>query len=253
MRRLVWIILGLILLCDASIGWGSLWGKNRKGNKLYERGQYDEALKVYRDAQLESPESPQLHYNIGNALYRKRKFQEAAEEYQKALRSDQPLLQEQTYYNLGNSAYRQGKLTDAIQFYKKALQLKPDDMDAKYNLEFVRKKLKEMAQKQPPKSQGGQQKNQQKKEEGGESEQAKKSPQPKQKEEPQEQRAQRAKEQKGKGGEGEEPKALPKQKGMMSKEEAERLLNVLKEEEKKNEKEVRRMKASGHIRVEKDW
>ena len=255
MHRFVWIIVGLLLL-NPEVGWGSLWGKTRKGNKLYERGQYDEALKVYKDAQLESPESPQLHYNIGNALYKKRKFKEATEEYQKALRSDQPLLQEGAFNNLGNSAYRQGKLTDAIQYYEKALQLKPDDVDAKYNLEFVRKKLKEMAQKQPPKNQGSQQKKSQEKQERGgkgqKSQQTQKAEQPKQGERAQEQRAEKAKGQRSGKKEGKR-KTAPAKKGLMSKEEAERLLNALKEQEKKNQKEVRRMKSSGQIRVEKDW
>jgi len=251
---------GLVLLLNTEVSWGSLWGKTRKGNKLYEKGQYDEALKVYKDAQLESPESPQLHYNIGNALYQKRKFKEAAEEYEKALRSDQPLLQEGAYYNLGNSAYRQGKLTDAIQYYEKVLELKPDDMDAKYNLEFVRKKLKEMAQKQPPKSQGSQQKKSQEKQEKGgkgqKSQQTQKAEQPKKSQQPPEKKSEGAKElkqTKGKKGEDKKQGVASPKKGMMSKKEAERLLDALKEQEKKDQEELRRVKAKGRVRVEKDW
>jgi len=260
LRRFIWIGIGLFLLLDTEVSWGSLWGKNRKGNKLYEKGQYDEALKVYKDAQLESPESPQLHYNIGNALYQKRKFKEAAQEYEKALRSDRPLLQEGAYYNLGNSAYRQGKLTDAIQYYEKTLQLKPDDMDAKYNLEFVRKKLKETAQKQPPKNQGNQQEKSEKGQKGREeqkkSQQAKKQQQPKEAEQPKEKKSEQAKELKQSQGkkEGQEnPEPSPPQKGMMSKEEAQRLLDALKEQEKKDQKELRRVKTRGQTKVEKDW
>ncbi len=252
------MVLCLTLLLDVEVGWGSLWGRNKKGNAFYEKGQYDEALKLYRDAQLESPESPPIHYNIGNVLYQKKKFPEASEEYQKALSSDQPLLQEQAFYNLGNTAYRVGKLQEAIDFYKKALQLKSDDMDAKYNLEFVRKKLKEMAQKQPPQSQENQQKKSEEKEDKNQQKKSEEGQQPEEKraEQQQEKKSEQPKEMKGAEGEKEgqkKPEPSPLQKGMMSKEEAERLLNVLKEQEKKNQKEVRKVKAKGRVRVEKDW
>ena len=47
--------------------------------------------------------------------------------------------------------------------YKKALELNPDDEDAKYNLEFVRKQIKDQAQKQQqnPQQQQQQKQNQQ--------------------------------------------------------------------------------------------
>lgn len=253
--KLIWMTLCLALLLDAEVSWGNLWGQNRKGNALYEKGEFDEALKVYKDALLKSPESPHLHYNIGNALYQKRKFKDAAEEYQKALRSDQPLIQEQTFYNLGNSAYRQDKLTDAIEFYKKALQLKPDDMDAKYNLEFVRKKLKEMAQKHQPKSQQEkseekQDKKQQKRSKEGQPPEEERA---KQREEKESEQPQEMNEVEGEKKGQERPESSSPQKGMMSKEEAQRLLDALKEQEKKDQKELRKMKAGGQTKVEKDW
>jgi len=262
LRRLIWIAFCLALLLDAEVSWGSLWGKNRKGNALYEKGQYDEALKVYKDAQLESPESSHLHYNMGNALYQKKKFKEATEEYQKALRSDQPLIQEQTFYNLGNSAYRQGNFLEAIEFYKKALQLKPDDIDAKYNLEFVRKKLKEMAQKQPPQSQESQQEKPERKEDkkqqekSGERQREGEQQEKKKAEQQQEKESEQLKEMNQSQGEKEDqekPEFSPPQKGMMSKEEAQRLLDALKEQEKKDQRELRRVKSKGRVRVEKDW
>ncbi len=262
MHRLIWITLCLVLLFDGEIGWGSLRGKNKKGNALYEKEEYDEALKVYRNAQLESPDSPQLHYNIGNVLYQKKEFTEAAAEYQKTLRSDQRLLQGKTFYNLGNSAYRMGKLQEAIEFYKKALQIKPDDMDAKYNLEFVRKKLEEMAQKQPPQSQESQQENPEgkegKKQQEGAEEKQRQGEQPKQKEaeQPKEKKPEQPEELKETAGKKENQETMEPylpQEGLMSKEEAKRLLDALKEQEKKDQKELRRVKARGQTRVDKDW
>ena len=51
-------------------------------------------------------------------------------------------------YNMGNSLMSSGKYKEAIEAYKQALRQNPDDLDAKYNLEYARKKLKEQQQQE---------------------------------------------------------------------------------------------------------
>ena len=119
------------------------------GNKFFLQQKYDEANNAYRDAQLDNPTSPIIDYNIANTLYEKKKYEEAVKYYNKvAKNADDPLFQSKVYYNLANTLYRLNKLQDAIPAYTEALKLNPDDVDAKYNLEFVRAKLKQNAQKQ---------------------------------------------------------------------------------------------------------
>jgi tetratricopeptide (TPR) repeat protein len=203
------------------IGFGdSITSKNRAGNKLYEQGKYDEALAKYRDAQLDDPQASELHFNIGNVLYKKKKYEEAIKEYQKALSTNNPSLQAKIYYNIGNSQYRVGKLVDAITSYKKSLELNPDDLDAKYNLEFVRKKLKELVQKQSNKSQLQQKKKQQ--------------PKPNTQNKDKQQADKK------------------KDKNKMSKEDAKRILEALEEDEKDIQKR-KQVQISGVTSVEKDW
>jgi hypothetical protein len=126
-----------------------------------------------------------------------------------------------------------GKLPESIFAYQQALKLNPDDMDAKYNLEYVRRKLKENAQKEP---QSGQQEQQQQQEgEQQEGEQQKEGEDQEKKDQQQQSGAQ-------------EEKNLNK----LSKEEAERILDALKNDEKNIQKK-RKMKASGKVRVKKDW
>lgn len=132
-----------------------------EGNKLFAEEKYDEANNKYRDALIENPESSIVHFNIGNVLYKKRNFEEAIKSYEESTSSDDILLQSKSYYNLGNSLYKMGKLPESILMYKKALELNPDDEDAKYNLEYVRAKLKDDAQKQPQQNQQQQQQEQQ--------------------------------------------------------------------------------------------
>ena len=141
----------LFLLSSESVA-DALARKTAKANRLFKKNKLEEALKLYRDAQIESPEVPELHYNIGNVLYRKKRYQEALTEFNKALNTNNPELQQKAYYNLGNCNYRLGeqllkmgksesieKFKQAIEAYKKALELNSQDMDAKYNIEFIEK------------------------------------------------------------------------------------------------------------------
>ena len=144
-----------------------------QGNDLYLEGKFQEALKIYRTAQIESPESPSLHYNIGNALFKSNKYEDAATAFTKALATDDAVLQQQIYYNLGNTRFRQGEtmmqsgdqkgldmFKQAIASYKTSLELNPNDTDSKYNIEYVQQKLKEMAQNSDKNKQQNNQQNQ---------------------------------------------------------------------------------------------
>jgi Ca-activated chloride channel family protein len=138
------IALGVFLLSltITLAGCGStVAGSNRQGNKLYNQGQYDEALSAYQKAQAEQPDLAELHYNVGNTLHRKEDYQGAAAETRQGLSKADPDLQAQAYYNLGNSFYRQGQFAEAIAAYKEALKLNPDDQDAKHNLELAQQQL----------------------------------------------------------------------------------------------------------------
>ena len=121
----------------------SLHQRMQQGSTSYGDSKYEEALKSFVDAQIESPENPQLKYNIANAHYKMRNYEEAIKNYQDVAATARDIsLEETSLYNIGNCLYRQGKLEEAIEFYKKALDLDPDDEDAKYNLEFTREELK---------------------------------------------------------------------------------------------------------------
>ena len=238
-------VIAILLLSLALLGVDSSWaddfsGALRAGNKSYGRKDYESAMRHYQDAEIEKPEEPKLHYNMANTLYQQERYDEAIEKYNKAFYTENPTLEAQTYYNQGNSLYRAGKLAEAIQAYEKCLDLTPDDMDAKYNLEFVRKKLKEMMdqqkQEQAQDQQGEKQQGEQKQEEQEESQQP---------EQQQQQQAQMDSTQ-------QQPQVQPEPREGMSREEAERILNALKDDEKELQKEQRRF-TGGSRRVLKDW
>lgn len=133
------------IICLLNIAFGpAIVGKVKEGNRLYQKGNYEEALKKYTDAQIDRPESPELSFNIADILYKQRKYNEAQQMLEKAIPQSDPQLEAKIYYNIGNCRYRQGDLRGSLDYYKKALELNPNDEDAKYNIEFVEKKIKEM-------------------------------------------------------------------------------------------------------------
>jgi len=207
-------------LIFVDIAWCGLRGKINRGNRYFAQQNFDEALQTYRDALIDDPESKELHLNLGSVLYKKEDYEESIKEYEKSTYSKDIILQSKSYYNMGNCLYRSGKLPEAIQFYKKSLELNPKDEDAKYNIEFVQKKIKEQMNKQQ-----GQQQEQQKQGQG------------KQKKE-EKQTQQQQKEQEKKQG--------------MSKEDAERILQAFEENEKNAQKQKKMPGPSG-IKVYEDW
>jgi len=147
------IIFCAFILLGATISPSFAQGAGRRqiaeGNKQYAEGKFDEASDKYRDAEASNPESPIVHFNIGDALYKKRKYEEALQAYQKALQKSADVqMQSQSHYNLGNTYFRLNKWQESLLSYQEALKLNPADQDAKYNLEYVRAKVKENAQKQ---------------------------------------------------------------------------------------------------------
>jgi Ca-activated chloride channel family protein len=115
--------------------------RNNEGNALVEQGMLDSALEKYHEAALERPGTPEVEYNIANVYHLKNAFDTAAAEYQDALASATGPIAPQSYYNLGNTLYRMGQYQPAVQAYKRALMENPDDLDAKYNLEIAQHRL----------------------------------------------------------------------------------------------------------------
>jgi Ca-activated chloride channel family protein len=108
-------------------------------------------------------------YNNGVTAYQSNDFTQAATAFENATASTDRTLQQRALYNLGNTSYRLGEAQPAqaqqlwqraIKDYESALAIDPQDPDAKFNHEFVKKKLEEL-KKQQQEQQRQNQKNQQ--------------------------------------------------------------------------------------------
>jgi Ca-activated chloride channel family protein len=125
----------------------------------YRSGNYEEAFKDYEALLKKKSDDPRLHFNAGAAAYRTRKFEEAAKEFDAAIATPDLKLQALAYYNRANAQYWIGEKNEdpskrsevwqkAVQDYDSSLKLNPQDADAKFNRDLVKKKLEELKQQQ---------------------------------------------------------------------------------------------------------
>ncbi|MEM7481363.1 MAG: tetratricopeptide repeat protein [Acidobacteriota bacterium] len=110
--------------------------------EAYEGGHFNQALQGFVDQQVRRPEDPEVALNLGSAHYQMGNYPEAERAFTEAANDDDPDVRFQGFYNLGNTAFRQGKLDEAVAFYQSALEVRPDDEDAKFNLEYTRDEIR---------------------------------------------------------------------------------------------------------------
>ncbi|MCB4792000.1 MAG: tetratricopeptide repeat protein [Elusimicrobia bacterium] len=187
--------------------------KIRSGNAYFKKGDFQKSLDNYREAQINQPDNPAIHFNIGDSLYKMNQYDQANNEFNKAAVFNDKKLQSRVYYNLGNSSFRENKYDQALDYYKKAIELNPDDAEAKYNFEYVKR------QKLNPNNKN--KKDEKKKQEKDNNKQAK----------------QNDKEDK---------------KNQMSKEDAQRILQYFDQADRDSAKK-RKMKMPQMPKVEEDW
>jgi Ca-activated chloride channel family protein len=232
---------GLVLGGMTSRTEASAHSKNKEGNQLYEDKKYPEAVKKYTEAQLEAPDSPQLHYNLGNVFYRQGDVEKAREEYRRALAAADASLNPRTLYNLGNTFLSQQQYKEAVEAYQRTLKLAPKDMDAKRNLELALRQMK--MQQKPPSAGKDQKKDQQKQDQN----------KPNPSSSPQDQKGNQGQKQDQKEPDQQNQQGKRPEKGGLTKEEAERILSALQEDEKANLKKRLEATKDKPQDVEKDW
>jgi tetratricopeptide (TPR) repeat protein len=219
---------------------GEAHRRTEKGNTLYGKGQNDPALSEYQKAQAAIPEAPQLHYDIGNVLYRQENWAGAAEAYEHALGVAGPDLSANAAYNLGNALFHDEKYDEAVKAYTRALKAAPQDGDAKHNLELALRALQEQKQKQQ------QQQKQDKQDQKKQDQQKQSSSDSKDDKQP--------KDEKGSQNPPKDQGKRPEQKaGGMTPEEARKLLDRLNDQEKQNLKHERAKAEKDDQTPEKDW
>ncbi len=221
----------------------------RKGNRFYADSAFTEAEVSYIKALDINSDLREAQFNLANAAIRQKKYDEALEQLKVlAETSEDKTEQAEIYHNMGNAllskfelasqdqqqAKDAGKILDeSIETFKKSLRINPADDETRYNLAVAQKLKDEQQQNQDQQQQ--QQEQQQEQQEQEKEQQEQQNQEQEQQQEQQQQQQQNPNE--------------------ISKEDAEKILNAMMQEEKElqeEQKEKQKAKASGR-RVEKDW
>ncbi len=191
----------------------------RQGTNLYMNKKYKESEVSFRKAYKLNPNSFKTSFNLGDALYKQEKLDEAEKHFIEApTKTQNKIEQAQAYHNLGNTYLLQKKLDESIEAYKQALRRNPTDTHTKYNLSYALRLKQQQNQQQNNHNQQNQQQQQN---------QQKQNQQNKDENKPEEK---------------------------ISKQDAERMLNALQNEEQKKQEELKKRQAIANKRnIEKDW
>lgn len=105
---------------------------------IFERkGDLARARELYEQAFEHDSSLPQASKNLGDLLYREGRHEEAAEAFERALRTN-PDLGDDVYAKLGNIYYKRRDRQRAIDLWQRALDINPANEVVRTNLEFVR-------------------------------------------------------------------------------------------------------------------
>jgi len=222
----------------------------REGNTAYEAKKFDQAEIQYRKSLEKNKTSLPAQYNLGNALFRQDKLDEAKSQYEQAVNlKDAPAADRaKAYHNLGNSLLKQEKYQESIDAYKQSLRINPADNDTRYNLAYAQAKLQQQQNqqnqnnKQDDKQEKDQQKNQNQQQQQNKDQQDKNKQQQDQQQQDQQQDQAKKDQQKP---DQQKPERI-------SKEDAEKILQALNNDEKKTQKKLNKKEAV-RVRIDKQW
>lgn len=132
-----------------------------KGNKEFDRKNYESASSQYMAALEHNQKDFTAHYNLGNALYKRKMYEEAQAEYEKAEQLAGTLSDKSAaLYNLGNTYMQREDSKKAAELYKQALKQDPYNENIRRNYEIAMLREKEKQQQQQDQSgEGGKDQN----------------------------------------------------------------------------------------------
>lgn len=187
----------------------------KQGNEAYKKSDYNKAATDYSAAAGQNANNPIAQYNLGNALYKSDKKEDAIKAYDQASSQlNNASEKSNALYNKGVVYQNDKKLPECIEAYKEALKLAPDNEDARQNLQKALQQQQQQQQKnnQDKKKQDNNQQKKEKKEE--------------------------------------EPKPQPSK---LTKQDADNKLKALMQQEKNLQDKLHKVNAAAVNKPEKDW
>ena len=294
MKRIVYSLFSLSLIFSADLSAQGIFKSSeafvREGNEAYEAEKYDEAGAQYSQAVIRNPENVKGLYNMGDVLYQKGQFQVAAQAFMKAAEGSEAKGEKaQAFHNLGNALLAWGEKSEkegqgggmqpspqatgqseeeqpptpmelfkqSVEAYKSALRLNPSDPDSKYNLSYAMRKLQQQQQKQENQDQNQDQDKKDQQDQKDEQEKQDQQDQQDQKQDQQDQQQQdkqNQQDQQNQEQNQQKPQNAQNQPQALTREEAERILEMLKNNEEQIQDKLQKRKARvKKVKVDKDW
>ena len=247
MKNLIWIF-GIFIL-SLPLGYlkaQSVRSLNNKGVDLYKEGKFADSEVNFKKGSMKEPKNFETNFNLGDAYYKQGRYDDAIKSYQSALTESESSEQKaKVYHNIGNSLLKDKKIKPSIEAYKNSLKLNPNDEETKYNLSYALSLLKNQNKQQQSqnnknnKNNKNQNKDQNKNQDKNQNQNKKKNQNNQQNKPPENQTAKK-----------DNLKQMDKNK--LTKEEADRILDALKNNEINLQKKLRK-KSGAPIKTDKDW
>ena len=214
-----------------------------EGNKNYKEKKFAEAEKNFKLGLTKNKNSYKGGFNLGDAYYKQEKYEEAAEQFQalthKATSKD---TLAKAYHNLGNALLKSKKYKESVEAYKNALKNNPTDEDTRYNLACAQQYLKQQQQQQN-KDKKDDKKDKDKKDQDKKNKDDKKDKD--KKDENKDNKDHKKKDQ--------EKNKQEQEKNKISKQDAQRLLDALQNDEKNLHDKMKKGTPGVKVQIEKDW
>ncbi len=136
----------------------------RRGNRDFKKENFKEADIEYRKALVKDSLSVAANYNLANTLYRQGDYQQAMQSLEK-IKDVAPGSENAAdyWFNLGDAAVRQQNWQAAVDAFRESLLVRPEDLHAKENYIYAKKKLEDQQNQQNQDNQNNDQKNDQNK------------------------------------------------------------------------------------------
>ncbi|RJQ58265.1 MAG: tetratricopeptide repeat protein [Stygiobacter sp.] len=205
---------------------------NNDGVDLYKEKKFADAEVKFKKSLEKDPELFQGHFNLGDTYYKQGRYDEAIQSYKNSLGlTDDKEKQSKAFHNIGNALLKQQKYEDGIGAYKNALKTNPNDLETKYNLSYALNMLKQNQNKQNQQNKNDKNKDQNK---------------------DQQQQQQQDNQDKKDQNKDQQKQQQQQPKNQISKEEAQRILEAMKNNEKDMQKKLRKVKGKPYA-TDKDW
>ncbi len=260
MNSKILIVSGLILILPVLVHGQAERKFIRQGNKQYKEEVFDESEILYRKALEKEQQSYSGEFNLGDAMYKQEKFEDAARSFHKlAENQTDPIKLGELYHNIGNSFLKANQLEASIEAYKQALRNNPEDNETRHNLAYAQQ-MQQQQQDQQNQDQDKQDQDQDKQDQDQDKDkqdqdQDKQDQDQDQQEQNQDQDQQdQNQNQDQQDQQDQNQDQQQQQQPQISKEDARRMLQALQQDEQDLQEKLQKQKAQAtKVKVLKDW